>query len=257
MESLKGSGVGDYDRFIIVKNLRKNYKRKNQPDLLVLDDISFEVAEGEFICIVGGSGCGKSTLLRVMSGLDPEYEGQIIIKNEPIRKPNKKRGFVYQEHRLFPWLTVEKNIRFVINGGAEEENRRKIQEVIDLVGLKGFERAYPRELSGGMAQRVNIARALVNEPEILFLDEPFGALDALTRIQMQNELLKIRRKQKNTMLLVTHDIEEAVYLADRIIVLKNRPAKILDIVGVDLPERRDRSSEPFLKVRRNVYRYFE
>ncbi|MCM1201670.1 MAG: ABC transporter ATP-binding protein [Bacteroides fragilis] len=223
----------------------------------MLEDINFEVDKGEFICIVGRSGCGKSTLLRSMSGLDPEYEGEIIIDNELIKKPDRKRGMVYQEHRLFPWMTVEKNVRFVMNGVKKDEIAEKIRKVIELVGLGGYESAYPRELSGGMAQRVNIARALVNEPEILFLDEPFGALDALTRIQLQRELLKIRQKQRNTMLLVTHDIEEAVFLADRVIILGDSPAKILDIVEVDLPGERDRSTGAFLKIRKKIYRYFE
>ncbi len=244
------------NRYISVQNLRKEYMQKKQPSLLVLDGINFEVDKGEFVSIIGGSGCGKSTLLRVMSGLDPEYEGQIIINNELIKKPSRKRGIVYQEHRLFPWMTVEKNVRFVINDGRKDENEDKVREILELVGLKGFETAFPKELSGGMAQRVNIARALVNKPEILFLDEPFGALDALTRIQLQEELLNIKQKQKNTMLLVTHDIEEAVYLSDRIIVLKNRPAKILDIIKVDLPPVRDRSSEEFQKIRKNIYKYF-
>ena len=243
--------------YILVKNLHKKYTRIKQSDIYVLDGISFEVGRGEFICIVGGSGCGKSTLLRLMSGLDSEYDGQIIIDNEQIRKPDRKRGVVFQESRLFPWMTVENNIGFVLNGVKREEVKERSRQVIELVGLKGFERAYPKELSGGMAQRVNIARALVNEPEILFLDEPFGALDALTRIQLQNELLNIRQKQRKTMLLVTHDIEEAVFLADRIIILGNIPARILDIVEVNLPGLRDRSAESFLKIRRKVYRYFE
>lgn len=245
------------NEYISVRNLRKKYTRKKQPDLQVIDDISFQVAKGEFVCIVGGSGCGKSTLLRLMSGLDGDYEGQISIASEPVTKPDKKRGFVYQEHRLFPWMTVEKNVGFVINGGEPEANRKKISDVLELVGLRGFERAYPKELSGGMAQRVNIARALVNQPEILFLDEPFGALDALTRIQLQKELLAIRKKQKSTMILVTHDIEEAVFLADRVIVLANRPAKILDIVRIGLSGKRDRSSEAFQEIRRGIYKYFE
>lgn len=243
--------------YILVKNLHKKYTRIKQSDIYVLDGISFEVERGEFICIVGGSGCGKSTLLRLMSGLDSEYDGQIIIDNEQIRKPDRKRGVVFQEPRLFPWMTVENNIGFVMNGVKREAVKERSRQVIELVGLKGFERAYPKELSGGMAQRVNIARALVNEPEILFLDEPFGALDALTRIQLQNELLNIRQKQRKTMLLVTHDIEEAVFLADRIIILGNIPARILDIVEVNLPGLRDRSAESFLKIRRKVYRYFE
>lgn len=244
------------NRYISVQNLRKEYIQKKQQPLLVLDDINFEIDKGEFVSIIGGSGCGKSTLLRVMSGLDPEYEGQIIIDNELIKKPSRKRGVAYQEHRLFPWMTVENNVRFVINEGKKNENEDKVREILELVGLKGFETAYPKELSGGMAQRVNIARALVNKPEILFLDEPFGALDALTRIQLQEELLNIKQKQKNTMLLVTHDIEEAVFLSDRIIVLKNRPAKILDIIKVELPSVRDRSSEEFQKIRKNIYKYF-
>ncbi len=248
--------MSDQKGYISVQDLRKKYARKKQEDLSVLDGISFEIKKGEFVCIVGGSGCGKSTLLRLMSGLDPEYEGQIIIDDKLVKKPDKKRGFVYQENRLFPWMTVEKNVGFVINDGEKNENKDRVKAVLELVGLKGFETAYPKELSGGMAQRVNIARALVKEPEILFLDEPFGALDALTRIQLQKELLEIRKKQKNTMLLVTHDIEEAVYLADRVIILGNRPAKILDIVEVDLPGIRDRSSEAFQQIRKRIYRYF-
>lgn len=243
--------------YISVQNLHKQYSRKKQEDLLVFNNISFKVDRGEFICIIGGSGCGKSTLLRIMAGLDAEYEGQIFIEDVLVNKPDVRRGFVYQEHRLFPWMTVEKNIRFVINGGKKEENENKVRQVLEMVGLKGFEKAYPKELSGGMAQRVNIARALVNEPEILFLDEPFGALDALTRVQLQKELLMIRKKQDNTMLLVTHDIEEAVYLADRIMVLGNRPAEILDIVKVEIPGERDRSSVDFQKIRKNIYKYFE
>lgn len=257
MEFLERRSMEQQNGYISVQNLHKKYKRKRQQDLQVLDSVNFEIDRGEFVCIVGGSGCGKSTLLRLMSDLDPDYEGQIIIGQEVIKKPDKRRGFVYQEHRLFPWLTVEKNIGFVMNDKDPDIKKRKIREVLELVGLKGFENAYPKELSGGMAQRVNIARALVNEPEILFLDEPFGALDALTRIQLQKELLAIRKKQKSTMLLVTHDIEEAVYLADRVIVLANRPAKILDIIEIDLPEIRDRSSEVFQKIRRNIYKYFE
>lgn len=257
MEFLGSHSMGDQKGYISVQDLRKKYVRKKQEDLPVLGGISFDVKKGETICIVGGSGCGKSTLLRLMSGLDPGYEGQIIIDGELVKKPDKRRGFVYQENRLFPWMTVEKNVGFVINGGEKGENREKIKNVLEMVGLRGFEKAYPKELSGGMAQRVNIARALVNGPEILFLDEPFGALDALTRIQLQKELLEIGQKKKNTMLLVTHDIEEAVYLADRVIVLGDRPAKILDVVEIGLPKIRDRSSEAFQKIRKRIYRYFE
>lgn len=243
--------------YIKVNNLRKNYIQNSKEELSVLNDISFEVFKGEVVCIIGSSGCGKSTLLRTMAGLDAEYEGEVLIEDKLIKAPDKKRGFVYQEARLFPWLTVEDNIKFVIHEGTEEEKQKRVQHIISLVDLDGAEKMYPKELSGGMAQRVNIARALVNEPEILFLDEPFGALDALTRMQLQNELLKIRTKLKNTMLLVTHDIDEAVYLADKIIVLGNRPAKILDIISVDLGTERDRTSVEFLEVKKKVFRYFE
>ena len=245
------------DAYIKVQNLHKSYIRNSQNDLAVLEDISFDVARGEVVCIIGSSGCGKSTLLRTMAGLDSEYEGQVLIEDALIKEPSKKRGFVYQEARLFPWLTVEDNIKFVINQGSEEEKKKRVEDIIYLVGLKGFEGAYPKELSGGMAQRVNIARALVNEPEILFLDEPFGALDALTRMQLQQELLRIRGELKNTMLLVTHDIDEAVYLADKIIILGNRPAKIMDIINVNLGTERDRNSVEFLEIRKEVYKYFE
>ena len=243
--------------YIKVNNLRKNYIQNSKEKLSVLDDISFEVSKGEVVCIIGSSGCGKSTLLRTMAGLDAEYDGEVLIEDKLIKAPNKKRGFVYQEARLFPWLTVEDNIKFVIHEGTEEEKQKRVQHIISLVDLDGAEKMYPKELSGGMAQRVNIARALVNEPEILFLDEPFGALDALTRMQLQNELLKIRTELKNTMLLVTHDIDEAVYLADKIIVLGNRPAKILDIISVDLGIERERTSVEFLEVKKKVFKYFE
>lgn len=243
--------------YIEVKSLKKNYIQNSKEELSVLDNISFEVAKGEVICIIGSSGCGKSTLLRTMAGLDAEYEGEILIEDKLIKAPDKKRGFVYQEARLFPWLTVEDNIKFVINDGTEDEKDQRVKNIISLVDLDGAQKMYPKELSGGMAQRVNIARSLVNEPEILFLDEPFGALDALTRMQLQNELLKVRRELKNTMLLVTHDIDEAVYLADKIIVLGNRPAKILDIISVDLGSERDRTSVEFLEVKKKVFRYFE
>ncbi|GFI49428.1 aliphatic sulfonates import ATP-binding protein SsuB [Lachnospiraceae bacterium] len=243
--------------YISVHHLRKKYTRKKQEDLLVFDDISFNINKGEFLCIVGESGCGKSTLLRLISGLDTEYEGQIIINHKSVKSPDKSRGFVYQESRLFPWMTVEKNVGFVINDGNKDEKRKKIKEILEIVGLKGFETAYPKELSGGMAQRVNIARALVNKPDVLFFDEPFGALDALTRMQLQKELLMIHRKHMATTLLVTHDIEEAIYLANKIIVLKYRPAKIMDFIEIKLPYIRDRGNEDFQAIRKSIYKYFQ
>lgn len=248
--------MSDKNGYISVQHLRKTFHENQKQELLVLDDINFEVKKGEFICIVGGSGCGKSTLLRTLVGVDSDYEGNVQIDGQSIEHPSKNRGLVFQEHRLFPWLTVEENVKFALDTGTNEEKDKKTKHYIDLVGLSGFEKAYPKALSGGMAQRANIARALVNNPPILFLDEPFGALDAFTKIQLQNELLSIKSKEGSTMMLVTHDIEEAVYLADRIIVLSERPGRIKDIVNVDLPRPRNRNDYHFTEIRKKIYEYF-
>lgn len=249
--------------YIQVHDLKRTFQKqtgsglkKQKEDLLVLDNINFSVLKGEFICIVGGSGCGKSTLLRAMAGLDADYEGSIQIDGKEVRSPKKERGVVFQEARLFPWLTVEDNVIFALNEGTTAEKKQKAQECLNLVGLSGFEKSLPKELSGGMAQRTNISRALVNNPYILFLDEPFGALDAFTKIQLQNELLNIKKKEKSTMIMVTHDIEEAVYLADRIIVMDRNPGRIKDIVTVNLPRPRNRNDYDFVRIRQKIYSYF-
>lgn len=248
--------MSNKNEYISVCHLQKSFQDNQQQELQVLDDINFEVKKGEFICIVGGSGCGKSTLLRTLAGVDSDYEGEVNIDGEFIKKPSKNRGLVFQEHRLFPWLTVEQNVKFALDEGTKEEKEKKTKHCIDLVGLIGFEKAYPKALSGGMAQRANIARALVNNPPILFLDEPFGALDAFTKMQLQNELLSIKSKEGSTMMLVTHDIDEAVYLADRIIVLSDRPGTIKDIVSVNLPRPRNRNDYHFTEIRKKIYEYF-
>ena len=183
--------------YIQVKHVSKMFEQNGQ-SLEVLRNIDFKIRKGEFICIVGGSGCGKSTLLRILTGLDPEHEGQVLVQQKEIRCPGKDRGFVFQESRLFPWLSVLDNVRFALNEGSREEKTQKAEEVIRLVGLDGFEHSLPKELSGGMAQRANIARSLVNHPDILLLDEPFGALDAFTKIQLQEELIHIREKEHTT-----------------------------------------------------------
>lgn len=249
--------------YIQVHDLKRTFQKqtgsglkKQKEELLVLDNINFSVLKGEFICIVGGSGCGKSTLLRAMAGLDADYEGSIQIDGKEVRSPKKERGVVFQESRLFPWLTVEDNVIFALNEGTTAEKKQKAQDCLNLVGLSGFEKSLPKELSGGMAQRTNIARALVNNPYILFLDEPFGALDAFTKIQLQNELLNIKKKEKSTMIMVTHDIEEAVYLADRIIVMDRNPGRIKDIVTVNLPRPRNRNDYDFVRIRQKIYSYF-
>ena len=240
---------------LTIQNVSKKF-RIDKGTLSVLEDISLEIEKGEFISIVGTSGCGKSTLLKMIIGLDPPTEGHIRIDGREVVKPAIDCGMVFQEARLFPWLTVRENIEFGITrpvSGGERE--RLVRQHIELVGLAGFEKALPKQLSGGMQQRVSIARALVNHPDILLLDEPFGALDALSRINMQNEVLKLWEHEKKTMVLVTHDIDEAVFLSDRIIVLSSRPGQIMDKIEVTLPRPRERSSDEFLKIRSKIFKY--
>jgi sulfonate transport system ATP-binding protein len=222
--------------------------------LEAIREFSLDIAEGESIAILGSSGCGKSTLLRLLIGLDRDYRGTIKVDGKAINGIGSERGIVFQEHRLFPWLTVEQNIKLgLINEPLTQAERyRQVDAFIQLVGLDGFQRAYPHQLSGGMAQRVAIARGLVASPRILLLDEPFGALDALTRQQMQEELLAIRARAGITSLLVTHDVEEAIFLADRVVVMAPRPGRIKRIVEVDLPHPRNRGSYEFLQLREEL-----
>jgi ABC-type nitrate/sulfonate/bicarbonate transport system ATPase subunit len=219
----------------------------------VLDRISLDVREGEFVCILGPSGCGKSTLLNILAGFLPPSGGQARIDGEPVRGPDPRRIFVFQERGVFPWLTVEGNIGFGLFRLAAEERERRIAYYVKLVGLGGFERAYPHELSGGMKQRLEVARALAVNPDMLFLDEPFGALDSITRLGMRSELLRIWELERKTVLFVTHDIEEAVQLADRVVVLSSRPARIRRIVEIDIPHPRDISSPRYLELRDGIF----
>ena len=242
---------------IDIKNLNKQYEVKGKP-LKVLDNISLSIKPGEFISIVGSSGCGKSTLLRLLIGLESGYEGEILLDDKRIKGTSLDRGIVFQEHRLFPWLTVEQNVGLgLLNApGTQSAKDKSVQEHITLVGLKGFEKAYPYQLSGGMSQRVAIARALVNRPEVLLLDEPFGALDALTRTRLQQELQRIWQAEGITAILVTHDVEEAVYLGDRVVVMQPRPGRIKRIVDVALPRPRDRVNADFVAIKDDVLSEF-
>lgn len=217
-------------------------------------EFNLEIAEGEFVAIVGSSGCGKSTLLRLLIGLDTEFRGEIRVDGQAVSGIGGERGIVFQEHRLFPWLTVAENIGLgLVNEPlSAAERQRRIDDFIELVGLKDFARAYPHQLSGGMAQRVAIARGLVASPRILLLDEPFGALDALTRQQMQDELLAIRERARITTVLVTHDVEEAIFLADRVVVMEPRPGRIKRVVEVALPHPRQRSAFDFHQLREEL-----
>lgn len=238
-----------------IEGLHKSYAH-NGGSVLALSNIDLHIAPGQFISIVGGSGCGKSTLLRIIAGFETDYQGTVLLSGKTISKPGLDRGMVFQEHRLLPWLTVEKNIALGLNGMPDAEVRQRIDEHLALVGLEGFAKAYPSQLSGGMSQRVAIARALVNQPQILLLDEPFGALDALTKIQMQNEVLRIWQAEKTTMILVTHDIDEAIFLGDQVIVMSNRPGTIRKTYPIQLPRPRERSSEAFMAYRKAIYDEF-
>jgi NitT/TauT family transport system ATP-binding protein/sulfonate transport system ATP-binding protein len=236
-----------------ITHLNKQYKVKGET-LPVLENVSLSIKPGEFVSIVGSSGCGKSTLLRLLIGLENDYQGGILLDGKRIVGTSLERGIVFQEHRLFPWLTVAQNVSMgLLNApGSADEKKASVQEHINLVGLKGFETAYPHQLSGGMSQRVAIARALVNRPEVLLLDEPFGALDALTRNHLQQELQRIWEAEGITMILVTHDVEEAVYLGDRVVVMLPRPGRIKRIVDVPLRRSRERSSAAFAAIKADV-----
>jgi sulfonate transport system ATP-binding protein len=227
---------------IEIVDVKKQYRveEKVRP---VLEGLSLTIQPGEFLSIVGVSGCGKSTLLRLLIGLDDDYEGEIKVGGTRVQGTSLDRGIVFQEHRLFPWLTVRENVGLALENSdwSEEEKKKTIQEHIELVGLAGYEGAYPNQLSGGMAQRAAIARGLVNRPGILLLDEPFGALDALTRTNLQDELQRIWQTEKITMILVTHDVEEAVLLGDRVVVLQARPGRIRKVIDIDVPHPRDRA----------------
>lgn len=238
--------------YIELKKVNKFFDN-NGEDFQVLRDIDLEIEKGEFICFVGASGCGKSTLLRSIAGLEVNYQGSITVDGKEIKKPEKQRGMVFQEPRLFPWMNVGQNIGYVLDIKDKETKRKKVEEFVNMVGLKGFENSLPKELSGGMAQRAGIARALANEPEVLLMDEPFGALDALTKIQLQQTVRKIHNESHQTTIMVTHDIEEAVFLADRIVIFTNRPGSVRRIINVDLPADRDRNSIEFVNVRKKVF----
>ncbi|MDI9610264.1 MAG: ABC transporter ATP-binding protein [Archaeoglobales archaeon] len=237
-----------------IKNIRKWFNSQEK-ELMVIDGVSFDVREGEFISILGPSGCGKTTLLRIIAGLEKQDEGEILLRGKSITGPGQDRSMVFQDYALFPWRTVLGNVLFglEIRKIPKVEALEKAKKFIKLVGLEGFENSYPHELSGGMRQRVAIARALVCEPEILLMDEPLSALDAQTRNVMQSELVRIWQETRKTIIYVTHNIEEAVYLADRIAVLSRRPAKLLDLVEVELERPRNRFSKEFIELRARIF----
>ncbi len=239
---------------VVVHDLWMTYEpqRDGEP-IHVLERVDLKVDPGEFVCIVGPSGCGKTTLLNIIGGFLQPSRGDVLVEGHPVRGPDPRRIFIFQEGGVFPWLTVRDNIGFGLLKKTRVERAAIIDRYLGMVGLSGFERAYPRELSGGMRQRVEIARALAANPEIIYMDEPFGALDYITRFKMRADLIRIWQEERKTILFVTHDIEEAVQLADRVLVMTRRPATIHADVKIDLPRPRDLHAPGYIQARDQIF----
>jgi len=241
-----------------VDSVTKEFAAPDNPNVFTaaLAGVSLSINAGELVSIIGPSGCGKSTLLRLMAGLDAPNSGQLRVGSEQITGPSAERGLVFQDPNLFPWLTVRKNIEAGLKArGVLAGKRDEVPEYIRLVGLDTFANAYPHHLSGGMAQRAALARALINHPKVLLLDEPLGALDAFTRMRMQDEVLRLWNARGTTMVLVTHDIDEAIYMSDRIVIMSPRPGKIDRIMNITLERPRQRNSPAFLELRGDILEY--
>jgi NitT/TauT family transport system ATP-binding protein len=236
-----------------IEKMRKTFPKEGG-EVVAIEQIDLQVKNGEFVCILGPSGCGKTTLLRIIAGLQRPTSGRITVNGQEIAGPGSDRGMVFQEFGLLPWRTVRRNVEFGLElKGVEKSERTQIStRLIEMVGLTGFEEAHPNELSGGMKQRVGIARALANNPAILLMDEPFGALDAQTRNLMQKELLRIWKETGKTVIFVTHSVDEAVFLADRIVVLTTRPGRIKEIYQIPWEKPRDRASPEFASLRKRI-----
>lgn len=253
MEQGKQSRI-DNSAILEIKNVSKTFYTKSQ-SVQAIKKVSLSVNKGEFISIIGPSGCGKTTLLRLIAGLETDYEGEILLEGKRVERPGLDRGVIFQEHRLLPWLTVNENLALGM-GENKDVCKEQVKLYLDKVGLSNFGEAYPGQLSGGMAQRAAIARALLRHPKLLLLDEPLGALDTLTKMNMQVEIERIWMADRTTMLMVTHDIDEAIYLGDRVIVMSPQPTEISQIISIDLPRPRDRRSEEFAYYRNIVMNEF-
>ena len=230
---------------ITIHSLNKSYINAEGEQTRALDDINLKINEGEFVCIVGPSGCGKSTLLEIVAGLLDHTSGEILIGEDPVHGTSREIGVVFQDASLFPWRTIRKNIAFGMETAKvpKAEQEKRLQHYIDLMGLSGFENKFPSQLSGGMWQRAGIARTLAMDPKVILMDEPFSAVDHLTRCTLQEELIRIHQEEKKTVLFITHDINEAVYLADRVILLTPRPGKIQEEYKINIPHPRSREDE--------------
>ena len=238
-----------------VQNVSKSFPAPDDPltRRQALSNISLSIAPGELVSLIGPSGCGKSSLLRLIAGLDTPDSGELLVGSDPINEPSAERGLVFQDPNLFPWLPVRRNIEAgLVARRVLREKRNEVDEFMRLVGLEAFADAYPHHLSGGMAQRVALARALINHPKVLLLDEPLGALDAFTRMRLQDEVLRLWENRRTTMLLVTHDIDEAIYMSDCILVMTPAPGRIDRKIEINLQRPRDRTSEPFVRLRSDI-----
>lgn len=243
---------------IHISNVTKQFVNPQGETISALSNVDLQIEPGSFISLIGPSGCGKSTLLRLIAGLIHPDQGELTLDGERIDHPGYDRGFMFQEHTLFPWMNIYDNIAFGLRArGIYKEQSKSVQDFIDLVGLTGFEKYYPHQMSGGMCQRAALARALVGHPKVLLLDEPLGALDSFTRMNMQDEIHHIWKEHNMTMVMVTHDVDEAVYLSDKIVVMTPRPGKITKVMDVDIEHPRARSSDIFLKYHAEVLRLLD
>jgi NitT/TauT family transport system ATP-binding protein/sulfonate transport system ATP-binding protein len=241
------------DTVLEIKNVTRVYADDKETKVEALSDVSLTVGRGEFVTFIGSSGCGKTTLLRLVAGLDEPQSGILLLDGKEIRGTNPNRGYVVQQGGLFPWLTVWDNIAYGLKvRGLYKKRKSDVARYVGLIGLEGFEKSFPHQISGGMAQRVAIAQALINEPELLLLDEPMGALDSFTRADIQDKLLELRKASGATMVLVTHDVDEAIYLSDRVVIMTPRPGKINHIMDIDIPHPRHRGGAEFLSIRRDI-----
>jgi NitT/TauT family transport system ATP-binding protein len=240
--------------FIELTHVSKIFRSENKPDCQSLEDVSLTVEKGEFVCFLGPSGCGKSTLINLMAGFDAPSEGLILIDGKKVSEPSPRYVTIFQNYGLLPWRTVKKNVELGLESQklGKRERSRRADDLVRRVGLANFSKYHPHQLSGGMRQRVAIARALAVDPEIIFMDEPFGSLDAMTRMAMQEEILSLSEEKKTTIVFVTHDVEEAVFLSDRIVMMTPAPGRVQKVLSVTMPRRRDRTAPDFLKIRNEV-----
>ncbi|HBC26633.1 MAG TPA: nitrate ABC transporter ATP-binding protein [Ruminococcaceae bacterium] len=240
---------------VVFRNITKNYSNPEGDETPAIRDVTLTIQNGEFVCVLGPSGCGKSTLLEIAAGLLPRSGGEILLDGKPLSGTSRDVGVVFQDSSLFPWRSIRKNVEFGLElaGVSREEREQKAEKAIEMVGLKGFENKYPHQLSGGMRQRAGLARTLVNDPSFILMDEPFSAVDHLTRLTLQDEIVRIWMQEKKTILFITHDVAEAVYLADRVVLLSPRPSYIRHIFDVPVKRPRDRSDPRLLDVVQRIY----